>query len=98
MLAKITQFQEVAFIKMNGIGIANNQPKSNKFFLPNLLASTFQELELRTRRERQNGAEGLTARAVARHTPINFHVDLISDGAALAPTFVVLFHLLPPQV
>ena len=59
---------------------------------------TFQELELRTRRERQNGAKGLTARAITRHAPINIHVDLVSHGTALAPTFVVLFHLLSPQV
>ena len=59
---------------------------------------TFQELELRTRRERQDGAEGLTARAITRHAPINIDVDLISDGAALATTFVVLFHLLSPRV
>lgn len=59
---------------------------------------TFQELELRTRRECQNGTEGLTARAITRHAPINIHVDLISHGTALAPTFVVLFHLLSSQV
>jgi hypothetical protein len=58
---------------------------------------TFQKLELRTRRERQDGTEGLTARAITRHAPINIHVDFISHGAALAPTFEVLFHLLSPQ-
>lgn len=58
----------------------------------------FQKLELRTRRERQNGAEGLAARAIARHAAINIHVDLVSHGAALAPTFVVLFHVLSPLV
>ncbi len=59
---------------------------------------TFQQLELRTRRKRQNSAEGLTARAIARHAPINIHVDFIGYGAALASAFVVLFHLVSPQV
>jgi hypothetical protein len=59
---------------------------------------TFQKLELRPRRKRQNGAEGLTPRAITRHATINIHVDFISHGAALAPTFVVLFHLLSPQL
>ena len=59
---------------------------------------TFQEFELRARRERENGAEGLTARAITRHTPINIDIDLINDGAALASTFIMLFHLLPPQI
>jgi hypothetical protein len=71
------------------------------FFVESILREivfTFQELELRTRRERQNGAERLTARAITRHTPINIDVDLISNGATLAPTFVVLFHLFSPQV
>jgi hypothetical protein len=59
---------------------------------------TLQKFELRTRRKRQDGAEGLTPRAITCHAPVNIHVDLISHGAALAPTFVVLFHLLSPQV
>ena len=53
------------------------------------VVSTFQELELRARCERQNGAEGLAARAITRHAPINIDVE-IRNGAALAPTFVVI--------
>jgi len=73
----------------------------DRFLVESILGEvvfTFQELELRTRRERQNGAKGLTARAITRHAPINIHVDLISHGTALAPTFVVLLHLLSPKV
>ena len=62
------------------------------------VALTFQKLELRTRRECQNGAEGPTARAITRHAPINIHIHLISHSAAMAPTFVLLFPVYSPQV
>jgi hypothetical protein len=53
----------------------------------------FQKLELRARRERQNGAEGLTSRTITRYAFIDIHFDFISHGTTLAPTIVEFFHL-----
>jgi hypothetical protein len=70
----------------------------DSFFVESILGKVvfaFQELELRARRECQNGTEGLTSRTIARYAPVDIHFDFISHGTALAPTLIMFFHLYP---
>jgi hypothetical protein len=68
----------------------------DSFFVESILRKivfAFQKLELRARRECQNGTEGLTSRTITRYAFIDIHFDFIGHCTALAPTIIEFFHL-----
>jgi hypothetical protein len=55
----------------------------DSFFVESILRKivfAFQKLELRARRECQNGTEGLTSRTITRYAFIDIHFDFIGGS------------------